>query len=115
MTILLLDDERSFADSRDALVARTVDEAISYAETLEVINELWLDFILMPGDTIPFVRYLVTRAREGNLLPVNRIIFHSSAFEAHGLVEYWVKLIPGYPEVELPEVPVTKTIIGLTK
>lgn len=115
MTILLLDDERSFADSRDALVARTVDEAIEYAENLEVINELWLDFILMPGDTIPFIRYLVSRAREGNVLPVERIIFHSSAIEAHSIVEYWVNLIPGYPSVEFPEVPVTKTIIGLVE
>lgn len=110
-TIFLLDDERCFADNRTAIVARTVEDAITKANKLQVIDELWLDYILTCGDTIPFLHYLQNRYTEGNPLQVRKLIFHSSAHVAKPLIEI-VAAKAGIYLVELPSVPVTKTTIG---
>ena len=84
--VVLFDDERSFVPGfRDnAVVIRRWDEALEYFAGLKAsgqrISELWLDYVLRPGTTtdglIDFPGELLDRA-----------IFHSSAWGAHGLVE----------------------------
>lgn len=110
-TIFLLDDERSFFDNRDAIVARTVEDAISKADNLKVIDELWLDFVLTCGDTIPFLQYLEKRYSAGNPLEVRKLIFHSSAQIAKPLIEI-VAAKAGITTVETPQVKITHTTIG---
>lgn len=83
--VVLFDDERSFKPGfRDnAIVARTVGEAVSLFESLrgKVIDELWLDYNLSPGDTTEALHSLKdVRVRE--------VFFHSSAYAAKSLVEY---------------------------
>ena len=89
MTVLLLDDERSFIDDRKHILARTVDEAIAATEPLSEIDELWLDYILHRGDTLPFLQYLRKRKDEGNPVKVNTLYFHSSSSSAIELVQIY--------------------------
>lgn len=101
-TIVLFDDERHFvAGFRDeAIVVRTVVEAEALFSSLkgETIDELWLDYVLMPGDTTE-----AFHALEG--VTVKRIIFHSSAYAARDLVEYYLQKAGITTAVELPEDP----------
>ena len=110
-TIFLLDDERSFADNRNAIVARTVEDAIKKANELTVIDELWLDYILTYGDTLPFLHYLTSRYLKGNPVEVRRLIFHSSASIVKPLIDI-VAAKAGITVVEFPTVRVTHTTIG---
>lgn len=110
--IFLLDDERNFADGRDAIIARTTDEAIAAVANLNEIHELWLDFILDYGeDVMPFIWHLVNRHNAGNPVKIHRVIFHSSAWQARGLIET-VGAKAGFPEIEWPPAPATKTHIN---
>lgn len=100
MTILLLDDERSWVNpTADHVTVRTVEEAIEYVDSLTVIDEIWFDYILQYGTTEDFARYLATRARNGNPLTVGKAYFHSSAFASIGLMNIW--LAPAGIELEL--------------
>lgn len=89
MTVLLLDDERSFIDDREHILARTVEEAIEATDSLTVIDELWLDYILLRGDTLPFLQYLRERKEAGNPVKVHKLYFHSSSNSAISLVKIY--------------------------
>lgn len=97
MITVLFDDERSFVPGfrDDAIVIRSVFEAEELLPVMDVIDELWLDFVLSPGDTTEALHAL-----KG--VSVKRIIFHSSAFQARELVELKLKLVGITTEVELP-------------
>lgn len=95
-TVVLFDDEREFRPGfcDDAIVVRTVADAEELFEKLSVIDELWLDYVLRPGDTTEALHAL-----KG--VEVKRIIFHSSAFAARGLVEAHLQSAGIHTEVEL--------------
>lgn len=97
-TIVLFDDERSFKPGfrDDAIVVRTVTEAEELFAKLDVIDELWLDYVLSPGDTTEALHAL-----EGT--EIKKIIFHSSAWMARELVEWRLKKAGITVEIELPE------------
>lgn len=96
--VVLFDDERRFKPGfrDDAIVLRTVSEAEEAFSKLEVIDELWLDFVLSPGSTIDAFHSL-----KG--IVVKKIIFHSSAYMARELVKLSLQRYGVYTEVELPE------------
>lgn len=99
-TIVLFDDERSFVPGfrDDAVVLRTVEEAEAFFESTSVIDELWLDFVLRPGDTTDALHALAG-------VDVKKIYFHSSAFAAKGLVELHLAKVGVTARVEFPEDP----------
>lgn len=82
---VLFDDERSFNPGfrDDAVILRTVHEATEFFANHkgQVIDELWLDYVLSPGDTTEALHAL-----KG--VDVKEIYFHSSAYAARGLVEF---------------------------
>jgi len=84
--VILFDDERSFVPGfRDgAIVLRSVREAVSYFEELresgQRVSELWLDFVLKGTESTDEA----LSSFPGELL--DRAIFHSSAWEAHGII-----------------------------
>lgn len=86
--VVLFDDERSFqAGFRDdALVARSVEEAVELFKSLKgkIIDELWLDYVLSPGATTDALYAL-----DG--VTVNAAYFHSTAYMALELVEVYLK------------------------
>lgn len=99
-TVVLFDDERSFVPGfrDDAIVVRTVQEAEELFPTLSVIDELWLDYVLFPGATTEAIHAL-----QG--VEVRKVIFHSSAYAARGLVEYHLAKAGISTEVDFPEDP----------
>lgn len=83
MTVLLLDDERSFADYRPALVARSTFQAIELTDNLTELDELWLDYVLKGTDsTDDYLSHLRRRQREGNPLTLHKVTIHTSSYEA---------------------------------
>lgn len=109
--VLLLDDERSFADAREAIIVRTVTEAIDTTSNLTEIHELWLDFNLAGMEsTLDYLRYLKTRHISGNTFKVNHVIFHSAAYEAYSLVASFAESA-GLPTVKRYEGKVTQKLI----
>jgi len=99
-TVVLFDDERSFVPGfRDnAVILRTVEEAEEFFSNAEVIDELWLDFVLRPGDTTDALHALAG-------VDVKKIYFHSSAFAAKGLVELHLARAGVSTPVEFPDDP----------
>ena len=101
-TVVLFDDERSFADGfRDGhILVRTVGQAerlfSELREQQRPIDELWLDFVLSPGDTTE-----AFHALEG--VEVRKIIFHSTAFGARELVEIKLRRVGITLELDWPE------------
>jgi len=99
-TVVLFDDERSFVSGfrDDAIVVRTVHEAEDlfrkFGEDNQVVDELWLDYVLSPGDTTEALHAL-----EG--VTVKTVFFHSSAFAARSLVEFHLKRAGVVTEVVL--------------
>lgn len=86
-SILLVDDERSFADNREAVITRTSADAISILET-QSFDEVWLDFVLKGmDDTAAVAFYIAKRHRAGNPVQVGEFIVHSSAPGAYQLIE----------------------------
>jgi hypothetical protein len=89
-TTLLVDDTRLFKDGRPARVARTSSEAVDLLNALAGarIDELWLDYDLLFGDTVqPFVDHLVALAQNGDAPDIGRICVHTSQIRAgHQLV-----------------------------
>lgn len=111
-TIFLVDDERNFADGREAVIARSSWEAIEISDTLNEVDELWLDFNLTGSDDVmAFLWHLVTRKNEGNPLNVKRVIFHSAAFAAMSLIQH-VGDKAGLPVIEWPDIPATSKLIN---
>jgi hypothetical protein len=93
-TVLLLDDERSFNDDREALVARSTDEAIELTDDLCALDELWLDFVLSGSDsTTDFLRYLHGRMHNGNPLELRKVFIHTSSWNAVGLLKHWLNML----------------------
>lgn len=91
MTTLLLDDERTFADNRECLLAKSTDEAIALTENLNHIDELWLDYVLKRSDsTDEFLRHLVARKRQGNPLTISQVYIHTSAYMAISLLKQYL-------------------------
>jgi len=79
--VVLVDDTRDFKDGRDALTARTSQEAVALLRSLQAcpLDDLWLDYDLSHGDTAqPVVDHLVALAACGEPLQVGRILVHSS-------------------------------------
>jgi hypothetical protein len=79
--VILVDDLRSFADGRAALVARTSAAGVELLERhrSEVIAELWLDHDLGGDDTIwPVVEILERAAFEERPFTIGTIYVHSA-------------------------------------
>jgi len=86
--VVLIDDLRSFVQQRDdALVLRTLDEALGWFETVEAkdtVGQLWLDHDLGKNEAgeiieiIPFVAQLEERAYFGTAPEIGQVIVHSS-------------------------------------
>jgi len=97
---VLFDDERSFVPGfrDDAIVVRTVFEAEALFERLDHIDELWLDFVLSPGDTTEAIHAL-------SGVQVDKVVFHSSAYAAKSLVEGRLQAVGVTAEVEFPPIP----------
>lgn len=88
MTVLLLDDERSFKDNRECLVARSTWEAIELTDSMSELDELWLDYVLQGTDsTDEFLSHLRRRKWDGNPLILNKVYIHTSAYAAVGLLK----------------------------
>jgi hypothetical protein len=88
MAVLLLDDERSFKDGRESLVARTVAEAIELTDPLNELDELWLDYVLAGWtSTDEYLYHLLKRKREGNPLALKTVYIHTSSFSAVELLQ----------------------------
>lgn len=81
--IVVIDDLRSFTDGRDALYARSSQEALvlldELAATESVVDELWLGHDLGGFDTIrPVVLWLAERAATSTALPITAIYVHTA-------------------------------------
>lgn len=79
--VVLVDDARTFRDGRKHEHAQTSAEAILIVSSLvnRHIDELWLDYDLLDGDTIGgFVEYLVRRADSNAHVNVGHIIVHTA-------------------------------------
>lgn len=88
MTVLLLDDERSFKDARECLVARSTWEAIELTDAMTALDELWLDYVLQGTDsTDEFLSHLRRRKWDGNPLVLKKVYIHTSAYAAVGLLK----------------------------
>lgn len=103
MTILMIDDERTFADDRDAVIIRTVDEALAYIAENPSVDELWLDYVLRRSETIDdFLFALVSRQRnEGSpVIAANKVVYHSSSNSGYSLVASYCEDL-GLPAPEM--------------
>lgn len=86
MTVVLIDDERSFKDAPDdANVIRTVKAALEWLESKELpeIDQLWLDHDLgeIDGevtDIMPFVKKLEEKAFFDEAPVIHMVIVHTS-------------------------------------
>ena len=78
--IVLIDDVRVFKDGRAQVVARSVDEALDALDRLNDrrIDELWLDYDIVGGTSLPVVDRLVRMAGVGHPLDIGLILVHSS-------------------------------------
>jgi hypothetical protein len=81
MTVVLVDDLRSFVDGRVAEVARTsragVEVLARYRE--RVLDELWLDHDLGADDTVwPVIAVLEEAAFEGRPYDIGLVHVHSA-------------------------------------
>jgi hypothetical protein len=99
MVTLLVDDTRLFKDGRDAVVARTSDEAIAALARIGThqIDELWLDYDLLFGTTSqPFVDQLLALAASASPPAIGTVWVHTSQIrDGHRLVE--ILRAAGYP------------------
>lgn len=89
MTVLLIDDERSFIDNRDAVVVRTPAEALAYIQQNPNVTELWLDYILGFEDIVSDVLFPLVRKQLTDGVPVitaEKVFYHSSSNSGYSLV-----------------------------
>ena len=99
---VLIDDVRGFKDERNALVARSSQEAVTLLNRLTDtrIDHLWLDYDLVGDDTIcPVVDWMVQLASTGAPLNVGQIHIHSANVSGG----HWIRL-----ELEAAGYPVTR-------
>lgn len=89
MVVLLVDDERAFADGRECVTARTVQEAINATENLDSLDELWLDYVLLGTDSTDEFLFRLVRERKyaGNPLKIHKVFIHTSAYGAISLLK----------------------------
>ncbi|MFG1994179.1 cyclic-phosphate processing receiver domain-containing protein [Actinoplanes sp. NPDC048988] len=109
MTSVLIDDLRSFADGRPAMVARTSEAGVALLESLRGrhLTELWLDHDLGGEDTIwPVVELLERAAFDGEPFDIGVVYIHSAnppgVVKIRQALERWhypVRAIPGSPHV----------------
>lgn len=81
-TVLVIDDERSFADEVDdasVTYARTSRDGIDALQNVGALDELWLDHDLGGSDTIsPVIGWLCEQAFEGTPFPVQLVVVHTA-------------------------------------
>jgi hypothetical protein len=98
-TVLLLDDERSFKDGRETLVARSTNEAIELTESLFELDELWLDYVLRGSDTTDqFLMHLQQRTRANRPLLLKKVYIHTSSNSAVGLLQAYLSRLNVHPQ-----------------
>jgi len=98
-TVLLLDDERDFADGRDTLVARSTTEAIELTESLFELDELWLDYVLRRSDTADlFLMHLSKRRRANRPLLLKKVYIHTSSGSAVSLLKEYLSELGVHPD-----------------
>lgn len=94
ISTLLIDDERSFTDGREAVVARhlAVAEEIFFTDEGDVrpdvrVDEVWLDFVLGGGESgNDFARTAARAARNGTPLNVGIFYTHTTSFAGAALM-----------------------------
>lgn len=92
MVTLLLDDERTFADKRECLVATSTEEAIELTKDMTELDELWLDYVLKRSDTTDnFLMHLVSRKRDDNALELHKVYIHTSSSSAVSLLQAYLE------------------------
>jgi len=84
--ILMIDDERCFADNREAVIARTSEDGIEHLQNGRW-DEVWLDFVLVGDDTLTVAKWVRELHADGGNVDVGTFIVHSSAIGAHQLLE----------------------------
>jgi hypothetical protein len=109
MTVLLIDDLRSFLDGRAAEVARTSAAGVEALRrhTGRRLDELWLDHDLGGDDTIgPVLEVLERAAFDGRPFDIGMIYVHSAnpvgVARIRQSLNHWgyaVQAVPGSPYV----------------
>lgn len=88
MTIFLVDDERTFTDGRECVVALSADEAINISEEWDEVDELWLDYVLKGfSSSDEFLFHLIRRKHNGRPLTIKKAYIHTSSWSAVGLLK----------------------------
>ena len=87
--IVLIDDERSFLDGREALVFRDEASAVEGILALDHIDELWLDFNLVGmEDVSQALSSLVRASHKGAALPtIGKVFLHSASATGDSLLK----------------------------
>lgn len=97
--ILLIDDERTFVDGRDCVVARNVADAIEVTDPLDGVDELWLDYVLEGTDSSDEVlSYLFRRQVNGRPFKIGKVYIHTTAWMSVSLLEGWLYRLGVTPE-----------------
>ena len=84
VTILVIDDEREFADCREVIYCRTAHEEMKLLNANTPLEQLWLDHDLGEPDECgytdvsPIVNFLFERAVWDNPYPVSKILVHTA-------------------------------------
>lgn len=109
VSVVLVDDLRSFVDGRAAKVARTSAAGIEALQRLrtERLDELWLDHDLGDDDTIwPVIELLERAAFEKHPFNIGVVYIHSAnpagaarMVQALDRWGYHVRAVPGSPDV----------------
>ncbi len=99
MTVLLVEDERKFIDGRECLVAASADEAYEISDSLDEVDELWLDYILRFSSSDEFLARLVERKRQGRPLTIKKAYIHTSSWGAVSLLKSYLEDL-GVEDVE---------------
>ncbi|GAA2848198.1 hypothetical protein Acy02nite_02240 [Actinoplanes cyaneus] len=117
MTVVLVDDLRSFVDGRAAEIARNSADGVALLgrHRDRRVDELWLDHDLGGEDTIwPVVEVLERAAFEGHPFDIGAILIHSAnpsgAAKMAQALRHWgypVRLAAGSPAVGYRDAPRT--------
>src|SRR3954467_15206689 len=115
LTIVLIDDLRSFVDGRPAQVARTSSAGVELLDRYRShrLDELWLDHDLGDDDTIwPVVEVLERAAFENLPFDIGMVIVHSAnpagAAKIARVLRRWgyrVRVAPGSPHLAYLDSP----------
>lgn len=112
MTVVLIDDTRTFKDGRDHVAFRRAEDAVSFLTALPAVKEVWLDFVLAGGEAITDVLFPLIRGKRagGAVAQPERVVYHSSSSSGYSLVAAlcadlgWPKPERVFPETALEEV-----------